>query len=631
MAKKQFKTESKRLLDLMINSIYTNREIFLRELISNASDALDKRYYLSLTNEDKKVNKKDLKIKIDLDKDNRVITISDSGIGMSKDELENNLGTIARSGSLEFKKQLEEGVKNVDIIGQFGVGFYSAFMVAKTIEVISKNVNDENGHIWISSGEDGYTIDDYNTNEIGTKIILKIKDNTDNENFDEFLDEYTIENLVKKYSDYVRYPIEMEVTTSKKKEDSDEYEDVKEIKTLNSMIPLWKKNKKKISDEEYNDFYKSKFNDWENPLKVIHYNVEGTTSYSALLFIPSKTPYNFYNTDYEVGLKLYSSGVFILDKAKDLIPDYFRFVKGIIDSEDLNLNISREILQQDRQVKLLASSIEKKVKSSLEDMLKNDRENYEKLFDNFGLNIKFGLYQDFGVNVEKLKDLILFKSSLNDKYTTLKEYVERIKDENKVIYYVSGNSIEEIKKSPQMEKFIDKNIEVLYFMDDVDEFAINIMRAYDNIPFKSINQGNVDLDSDEEKKVKEEKTLENKSLLESLKDSIKDYVKDVRISSRLKNNPVCLVSEEGLSIEMEKVLALNPNGSDVKATKILEINPNHEIFKTLQDVYSNNPELIKDYAEVLYDQALLIEGLTIKDPVSYANKVCDLMIKASKK
>ncbi len=495
MSKKQFKTESKRLLDLMINSIYTNREIFLRELISNASDALDKRYYLSLT-ADKKINKKDLKIELIPNKENRTLTIKDSGIGMSKDELENNLGTIAKSGSLEFKKNLDEA-KNIDIIGQFGVGFYSAFMVSKNIEVVSKSVNDEKAYIWQSSGEDGYTINEANKDNIGTTITLTLKDNTDTENYDEFLEEYNLENLIKKYSDYVRYPILMETTTFKQKENSDDREEVKELKTLNSMIPLWKKNKKSIKPEEYNEFYKAKFSDWNDPLKVIHYNVEGLTSYNALLFIPSVAPYNFYNSDYEAGLKLYSSGVFILDKAKDLIPDYFRFVKGIIDSDDLNLNISREILQQDRQVKNLASSIEKKIKTNLEDMLKNDRENYEKLFDSFGLNIKFGLYQDFGAHVETLKDLIMFKSSFEDKYTTLKEYIDRIKEENKAIYYVSGNSVEEIKNSPQMERFLEKNIEVLYFMDDVDEFAINIMRAYNDIPFKSINDGQLDLDSEE--------------------------------------------------------------------------------------------------------------------------------------
>ncbi|NLC96720.1 MAG: molecular chaperone HtpG [Erysipelotrichaceae bacterium] len=630
MAKKQFKTESKRLLDLMINSIYTNREIFLRELVSNASDALDKRYYLSLTSEDKKVKKKDLKITIETNKDLRTLTIKDSGIGMSKDELEKNLGTIARSGSLEFKKELDKASKNIDIIGQFGVGFYSAFMVSKRVEVISKSINESQGNIWASSGEDGYTISDFDVEDYGTTITLYLKDDTTDENYSEYLDSYKIESLIKKYSDYVRYPIQMMVTTSKLKEGSeDEYEDVEELKTLNSMIPLWKKNKKKITQEEYNEFYKSTFNDWENPLKEIHYSVEGNLSYTALLYIPSNAPYNFYNSDFEAGLRLYSSGVFIMDKANDLIPDYFKFIKGIIDSDDLSLNISREILQQDRQVKLLATSIEKKIKSYLEDIIKNDRESYETLFDNFGLNLKYGIYQDFGAHVDILKDLLLFKSSKEDKYVTLKEYLERKPEDQKYIYYVTGNTIEDIKKSPQMEKLLDKEIEVLYFIDDVDEFAINIMRTYDDIEFKSVNKGDFDLESEEEKKEKEEKTKENQSLLNSMKEALSDKVQDVRVSSRLVVNPVCLVSDEGLSIEMEKVLSQSVNSAGMKANKILEINPNHKIFETLQNIQNSNPELIKEYADVLYDQALLIEGLQIENPVDYGNKVIDLMIKAN--
>lgn len=630
MAKKQFKTESKRLLDLMINSIYTNREIFLRELISNASDALDKRYYLSLTNKEKKIDKKKLKITLDMNKELRTLTIKDSGIGMTKEELEKNLGTIARSGSLEFKQELDKASKNIDIIGQFGVGFYSAFMVAQRIEVISKSVDEETGNIWASSGEDGYTISEYDVDETGTTITLFLKEDTKDDDYSSFLDTYKIEELVKKYSDYVRYPIEMKVTTSKLKEGSEsEYEDVEEVKVLNSMIPLWKKNKKKITEEEYNEFYKSTFNDWENPLKEIHYNVEGNISYTALLYIPSKQPYNFYNSDYEAGLRLYSSGVFIMDKANELIPDYFKFIKGIIDSEDLSLNISREILQQDRQVKLLANSIQKKIKSYLEDMIKNDRESYEKLFENFGLNLKYGIYQDYGTHVETLKDLILFKSSKEDKYVTLKEYVERKPEDQKVIYYVTGDSIEDIKNSPQMEKLIDKEIEVLYFMDDVDEFAISMMRSYNDIEFKSVNKGDFDLESDEEKKIKEEQTKENESLLTSMKEALSNNVTDVRVSSRLVNNPVCLVSDEGLSIEMEKVLSQSPNNMGMKASKILEINPNHEIFKTLQKIQENNPDLIKEYSKVLYDQALLIEGLPIDNPIDYANKVIELMIKAN--
>ena len=631
MVKKQFKTESKRLLDLMINSIYTNREIFLRELISNASDALDKRYYLSLTDETKKVDKELLKISIEKDEEARTLTIKDTGIGMTKNELEENLGTIARSGSLEFKQELDKADANIDIIGQFGVGFYSAFMVAKKVEVISRSIDDEKGYIWESSGEDGYTITKYDTDEIGTKIILHLKDDTNDDNYSSFLDSYKIEELIKKYSDYVRYPIEMMVTTSKLKEGSDsEYEDVEELKVLNSMVPLWKKNKNEITKEEYSEFYKSTFNDWEDPLDEIHYSLEGNISYTALLYIPSKKPFNFYNSDYEAGLRLYSSGVFIMDKANDLIPDYFRFVKGIVDSDDLSLNISREILQQDRQVKLLANSIQRRIKTHLENMIENDRESYEKLFDNFGLNLKYGIYQDFGAHIDTLKDLILFKSSKEDKYVSLKEYVERKPEEQKVIYYVTGDSIEDIKKSPQMEKLIEKEIEVLYFMEDVDEFAITMMRAYNDIEFKSVNKGDFDLESEEEKKVIEEKTKENKSLLDAMKDSLTNYVTDVRVSSRLVNNPVCLVSDDGLSIEMEKVLSQSPNNMGMKANKILEINPNHEIFETLVNVYESDPELIKEYAKVLYDQALLIEGLPIENPIDYSNKVIDLMIKAVK-
>ena len=502
MAKKQFKAESKRLLDLMIHSIYTNKEIFLRELISNASDALDKRYYLSLTDENQRVDKNELKIRIDLDKENRTITLTDSGIGMTQEELESNLGTIAHSGSLEFKQKLEEGTSDVDIIGQFGVGFYSAFMVAQRIIVETRSAQSEQAYSWISNGEDGYTIAPIMKEDVGTKIILELKPESEDDKVDEYLDEYTIKNLIRKYSDYVRWPIEMEVETTKTVEGKDEPETVKEIQTLNSMVPLWKRNKSEIKEEEYNEFYKNKFMDWENPAKVMHYSVEGTTSYNALLFIPAKTPYNFYSADYEPGLQLYCKGVFIMDKAKDLVPDYFRFVRGLVDSDDLNLNISREILQQDRQMKTLAKSIEKKIKNTLEDMLKNDREKYEEFFKNFGLSLKFGVYQDYGMHKDQLQDLLLFKSTNNDEYTTLDEYVSRMKEGQDQIYFASGESIELIKKLPQMEKLQDKGYEVLYFTDDVDEFAANIMMEYKEKKFKSINQGDLDLDDEEEKKAK---------------------------------------------------------------------------------------------------------------------------------
>ena len=629
MAKKQFKAESKRLLDLMIHSIYTNKEIFLRELISNASDALDKRYYLSLTDENQRVDKSELKIRIDLDKDNRTITLTDSGIGMTQEELENNLGTIAHSGSLEFKQKLEEGTSDVDIIGQFGVGFYSAFMVAQRIIVETRSAQSEQGYSWISNGEDGYTVSPIMKETVGTKIILELKEESEDDKVDQYLDEYTIKNLIRKYSDYVRWPIEMEVETTKTIEGKDEPETVKEIQTLNSMVPLWKRNKSEIKEDEYNDFYKNKFMDWENPAKVMHYSVEGTTSYNALLFIPAKTPYNFYSADYEPGLQLYCKGVFIMDKAKDLVPDYFRFVRGLVDSDDLNLNISREILQQDRQMKTLAKSIEKKIKNTLEDMLKNDREKYEEFFKNFGLSLKFGVYQDYGMHKDQLQDLLLFKSTHKDEYTTLDEYVSRMKEGQDQIYFASGESLEMIKKLPQMEKLQDKGYEVLYFTDDVDEFAANIMMEYKEKKFKSINQGDLDLDDEEEKKAKEEKTQENKSMLDKMKEALGEKVKEVRLSSRLKSHPVCLVSDEGLSMEMEKVLNQMPNQNEVKAGKILEINPDHEIFTTLQKIYDKHPELMDEYTDLLYTQAMLIEGYKIEDPIAYANQVCDLMIRTN--
>ena len=629
MAKKQFKAESKRLLDLMIHSIYTNRDIFLRELISNASDALDKRYYLSLTDENHKVDKDQLKIRIDLDKENRTITLTDTGIGMTQQELENNLGTIAHSGSLEFRQKLEEGASDVDIIGQFGVGFYSAFMVAQRIIVETRSATDDQAYSWISSGEDGYTIAPIMKEEVGTRIILELKEESDDDKVNQYLEEYTIRSLIKKYSDYVRWPIQMEVETTRTAEGKDEPETVRELQTLNSMVPLWKRSKSEITEEEYDEFYKSKFTDWEKPAKVIHYSVEGNISYNALLFIPAKTPYNFYSADYEPGLQLYCKGVFIMDKAKDLLPDYFRFVRGLIDSDDLNLNISREILQQDRQMKTLARNIEKKIKSTLEDMLKNEREKYEEFFRNFGLSLKFGVYQDYGMHKDQLQDLLLFKSTYKDEYTTLDEYVSRMKEGQDQIYFASGETIEQIRRLPQMEKVLDKGYEVLYFTDDVDEFAANIMMEYKEKKFKSINQGDLDLDDEQEKKAKEEKTQENKPLLEKMKEALGDKVKEVRLSSRLKSHPVCLVSDEGLSMEMEKVLNQMPNQNEVRAGRILEINPDHPIFATLQKVQQDHPEMIGDYADLLYSQALLIEGFKVEDPIDYANKICDLMIRSN--
>ena len=623
--KKEFKAESKRLLDLMINSIYTHKEIFLRELISNASDATDKLYYKALTENISGINRSDLSIDLTIDKDNRILTIKDHGIGMTKEELEDNLGTIANSGSFKFKNENEEQ-DDIDIIGQFGVGFYSAFMVAKKVEVMSKAYGSNQGYTWVSQASDGYEIFETDGLQSGTTINLYLKDNTEEENYDEYVDQYEIERLVKKYSDYIHYPIKMDVTVSKKKEDSDEYEDVVENKTLNSMVPLWKRNKSDITDEEYNEFYKDKFNDFSNPLKVIHTSVEGNVSYDALLFIPSQAPMNYYSNDYEKGLQLYSRGVFIMDKASELIPEHFRFVKGLVDSQDLSLNISREMLQHDRQLKVIADRIEKKIQSELSNMLKKDRETYEKFFETFGLQLKFGIYQSYGMLKDKLQDLLLFYSANQDKMVTLKEYVENMKEGQKDIYFASGETKAKISSLPQVEAVRDRGYDVLYMMDNVDEFMIQMMRDYDSKAFKNVAQGDLDLDTEEEKKELEKVNEENKSLIDAIKEALKDQVVDVKISNRLKTHPVCLVSDQGVSFEMEKVLNSMPDGQNVKAGRILEINPNHDIFKAMQNVQEKHPEKISDYSSLLYDQALLIEGFSIENPVDFSNKICQLMI-----
>ena len=632
MAKKQVKAESRRLLDLMINSIYTNQEIFLREIISNASDALDKRYYLSLTEGNEKISRDSLKITIERNKDARQIVIEDNGVGMTEEELENNLGTIAKSGSAEFRAQLEKANDNTDIIGQFGVGFYSAFMVARRILVETHSVKDGTAHSWTSSGEDGYVISEIDKPEIGTRITLDLKEDTDDIKYSDYLEEYKIRELIRKYSDYVRYPIEMAVTKHiPDPTDEEKTIDTEEIETLNSMIPLWKKKKSEIKDEEYNEFYKSKFNDWEDPQKVIHYNVEGNISYTALLYIPSRTPYNFYSSEYRQGIQLYSHNVFIMDNVKDLIPDYYRFVQGVIDCDDLSLNISREILQQNRQVQLLSRSIEKKIHSTLEDMLKNDRENYEKFYENFAWDLKFGVYNNYGANKEKLQDFLLFRSSKEGKYVTLKEYVERMSKDQKAIYYAVGKSVEEIERKPVMEKLREKDIEVLYFLDERDEFVTGMIHTYAEKQFQSVSNGDLDLESEEEKKEREEKAEANKDMLTAIKEDLGDKVSEVRISSRLgENDPVCLSAAEGVSMEMEKYMANDPlsNGHGPKASKILEINASHPIFNKLQSVYSENPELLKDYAEVLFNQAMLIQGLPIEDPAAYARKIAELLVKA---
>ena len=616
MAVKQFKTESKRLLDLMANSIYTNTDIFLREIISNASDAIDKRYYLSLT--DTSVACESLKIKVSCDKKARTITIADNGIGMSKEDLENNLGTIAKSGSLEFKENLDEKEK-VDIIGQFGVGFYSAFMVADKIEVTSLKVKEDKAYTWIGT-MDGYEVKESKKDDIGTTITLYVKENTKEKKYDDYLDSNNLQMLIKKYSDFIRYPIVMDVEVTK--EDKTEVEE----KTINSMTPIWKKAKKDIKEEDYNEFYSMTYYDFEKPLKTLHYKVEGNTSYSALLYIPGVRPFNYYSSDYKVGLKLYSKGVFIKDEAKELVSDYFRFVRGVIDSDDLSLNISREILQENYQMSALKKSIDKKIKSALVKMLENERETYEKFFEQFGTQLKYGTYDNYGMNKDELIDLLIFKSSKDDKYTTLKEYVERMKEDQKDIYYATGDSIEAIKELPQLEKVLSKGYEVLYFTDNVDEFMASIVNSYNDKPFKSLLKGDLDLDSQEEKDEVAKKTDDNKDLLEAIKNDLKDKVSDVKLSTRLTSSPVCLVSDDGISFGMEKTLNAMNQGS-VKANKILEINPDHELFKALASVYENDKN-ISEYANLLYDQSLLIAGLQIEDPLLFTKRISDLMLKA---
>lgn len=633
MGTKQFKAESKRLLEMMINSIYTHKEIFLRELISNASDAIDKLYFKSLTDTSIGLKRDDFAINIEADKENRTLTISDNGIGMTKDDLENNLGTIAKSGSLSFKKDNELG-EDVDIIGQFGVGFYSAFMVAKEVTVVSKAYGEEKAHIWKSSGVSGYTIDECDTDvEAGTTITLKIKDNTDDENYDEFLEQYRIQALVKKYSDYIRFPIkmEMEKTEYPEKKEGDEKDPepitVKETVTLNSMVPIWKKNKSELKEEDYNSFYTDKFMDYEAPLTHIHSKNEGIATYDALLFVPSKAPFDYYSKNYKKGLQLYSSGVMIMDCCEDLLPDYFNFVKGLVDSQDLSLNISREMLQQDRQVKIIAKNIEKSIKNELSKMLKNKREDYEKFFKAFGLNLKFGIYQSYGMAKETLQDLLLFKSSFENKMVTLEEYVSRMKEDQKYIYYACGESEARIDMLPQTEAVKDKGYEILYFTDDVDEFTIKMIMNYKEKEFKSISASDLDLSTEEEKEDVKKKTEDSKGMFEFMKESLGDKISEVRLSSKLKTHPVCLSSEGQVSIEMEKVLNSMPQNGDnkVKSEKALEINASHPIYEKLKNLYESDKDTLKIYTSLLYNQALLIEGMSIENPLEFSNQICDLM------
>lgn len=624
---KQFKAESKRLLDLMINSIYTNKEIFLRELLSNASDAIDKLYYQSLTDKSIKVNKKDLCIKIEIDKENRLLKIIDTGIGMNKEELENNLGMIAKSGSLQFKEENKKK-KDVNIIGQFGVGFYSSFMVSDDVTVISKKYNEEDAYKWESTGAEGYTITKDEKDTYGTTIILKIKSDNEEYNYSDFLDTYTIETLVKKYSDYIRYPIKMNVTRRElKKGSKDEYEDVTKEETLNSMIPLWKKDKNKITEEEYNNFYQSKFYDYENPIKVIHTSVEGMTSYKAILFLPAHAPFDYYSKEYEKGLALYSNGVLIMDKCSDLLPDYFGFVKGVVDSDDLSLNISREILQQDRQLKLIASNIEKKIKSELESMLKDERDKYEKFFKEFGMQLKLGVYNDYGMHKDELKDLLLFYSSKDEKYITLKEYVSSMKDDEENIYYACGETIDKINMLPQVEKVKDKGYNILYLTEYVDEFAIKSLMEYDGKKFVNVSEENLDLDTEEEKREIKKINDENKEMLNSMKEIIGSDISDVRFTHRLKNHPVCLVSEGPVSIEMQKVLNAMPTDQSINAKIILEINSSHKIADKLKELYKSDKERFSEYTKILYSQSRLIEGLSIENPTEISNLICDLLSK----
>ena len=615
MAKKQFKAESKKLLDMMINSIYTNKEIFLRELISNASDAIDKLYYQSLTDKKIKVKKEKLEIWVIPDKEKRTITITDNGIGMTKDELEDNLGTIAKSGSELFK---ENNDKAASIIGQFGVGFYSSFMVAKKVEVTSKKVSEKESYIWESTGADGYSIKEVDKKDNGTEIVLYLKDNTEEENYDELLEETKLQNIIKKYSNYIKYPIKMELTKEK---------DKKEVETINSMIPIWKKKQTEVKDEEYNDFYTDKFYDYEKPLKVIRSEVEGLTSYQTLLFIPSHAPFNYYTKEYEKGLELYSKGVMIMDKCPDLLPDYYSFVKGLVDSEDIALNISRETMQQNHQVALIAKNIENKIHKELLSMLTEDRENYEKFYQAFGMQLKHGIYSSYGMNKDKLEDLLLFYSSKEDKYTTLNEYVERMKEDQKEIYYAAGESIDNIKMLPQLDNILDKGYEVLYLTEYLDEFVIKLLNTYKEKTFVNVTDKELDINTEEEKKEIEKINEEAKDMLTTMTDSIKDKVKEIKFTNNLKNHPVCLTSQGELSLEMEKIINSMPASEEkVKADIILEINNNHKISKKLKELYDNKDETeLKNYTKVLYNTARLLSGLPVDNPSELTDIVCDIL------
>jgi len=642
MAKKQFKAESKKLLDLMIHSIYTNKEIFLRELISNSSDALDKLYYKSLTSGELGIKRNDFYIQITPDKELRTLTIRDNGIGMSKDELENNLGTIAKSGSLCFKEEQEKNkdentkAKNIDIIGQFGVGFYSAFMVSDIVSVTSKAFGSDDAYRWVSRGADGYTIEEASLDGHGTEIVLTIKEDTDGENYSSFLEEYMIRNLIKKYSDYIRYPIRMMVEKSRPVGETEEgkapeFEKYNELETLNSMEPIWKRQKSKVKPEEYNDYYKSKYMDYMDPARVIRTNVEGVSSFTALMFIPGHAPFDYYTKEYEKGLQLYSSGVMIMDKCKDLLPDYFNFVKGLVDSQDLSLNISREMLQQDRQLKNIAKNVEKKIKRDLEDFLKNDRDGYEKFFENFGKQLKYGLYESYGMNREVLEDLVLFYSSTEQKNVTLAEYLERMKDDQNAIYYAAGESIKKIDLLPQTEFVKSKGYEILYLTDEMDEFVFNILGQYKDKPFKSVSAEDIAEDDAEAKENMKKLEEDNKDLLEDIKNALGDKVSEVKLSPRLKSSAVCLTTKGDISLEMEKILSAMPMDQGIKAERVLELNPEHSVFEALNKIKSDDAggKKLEVYANLLYDQALLISGIQIDDPVEFSKSICQLIVDAN--
>ena len=632
MAMRQFKAESKKLLDLMINSIYTNREIFLRELISNASDACDKLYFKSLTDTSIGVKKEDLSIHISPDKDTRTLTVSDNGIGMTKEELEKNLGTIARSGSMDFKAENKN--ENIDIIGQFGVGFYSAFMVASKVTVISRAQGSDEAWKWESKGVEGYTLTEAEKDAPGTEIIMVLKEDTDGENYSQYLEEYTLVDLIKKYSDYIRYPITMYRQKSRQKpkpEDAGEdykpeYETYTELETINSMVPIWKRNKNDVEEKDYNEFYKSRFNDYSDPLRIITSRTEGTATYTALLFIPGRTPYDYYTKEYEKGLALYASGVLIMDKCADLLPDYFSFVKGVVDSEDLSLNISRETLQKDNQLKLMHNSLEKKIKNELHAMLVNDREKYETFWKSFGRQIKFGIYGDYGMHKDLLADLLMFWSAKEQKYVTLDEYIEKMPEDQKCIYFAAGDENDRLAKLPNAQLVLSKGYDLLLCPEDVDEFCLQMMRDYKEKEFKNINSGDLGLETEEEKEAAKAAAEENKDLFEDIKTALNGKIKEVKANPTLKDHPVSLSSEGGLSMEMEKVLRKMPNAEGMESTKVLELNPNHPVFAALKAAKeAGDSDKVTKYAELLYDQALLIEGLPLEDPVAYAQKVCELM------